>query len=509
MNKIEETIRTKFNFLKKFYDETWDKSGHTLHIGLFKNKKDTLNKAYKQATEYLVSTASDIKPFDKNSTVLDIGCGTGRTIIEICAKFDCQGTGIDLSDEQIKDAREYLEKLNEQRTKQGKKTINVKFVRGSGSELEKRFRKNEQFSHIISQDAILLVNNKQSLFENVFRLLKPGGTLAVADFLSESDKKNISNKEKGLIYKLVNWDKPLSFRTYKNILTTVGLNIIQSEKRNSDMVLTYQKLAEKMKRYISQKNSTYKLLHDRYEEIAASAKVDKMGWGLFFAQKPDKKTALIAGTNEKSIGRFLAKKLHKDGWEIWLYGRSAKRVDKPNWHERKCDISNEKNVVKLIEEIDNLDLALMLADAGHSHGDLAGLSEEGIKASTNAKLIGSILLTKTIEQKFKKQNHKIKLVWGAGKTSKKTKNLVHYGLTNSAIAAFVESLNEHYSNIFRAYYLPITLTTPSTLGDIFIKEYGQELKKIAKPPKVIAKKLEKILQNRVKPGMLNFPEDTL
>ncbi|MBT7007487.1 class I SAM-dependent methyltransferase, partial [Candidatus Falkowbacteria bacterium] len=231
MNKIEETIRTKFNFLKKFYDETWDKSGHTLHIGLFKNKKDTLNKAYKQATEYLVSTASDIKPFDKNSTVLDIGCGTGRTIIEICAKFDCQGTGIDLSDEQIKDAREYLEKLNEQRTKQGKKTINVKFVRGSGSELEKRFRKNEQFSHIISQDAILLVNNKQSLFENVFRILKPGGTLAVADFLSESDNKKISNTEKNLIYKLVNWDKPLSFQTYKNILTTVGLNIIKSEKK--------------------------------------------------------------------------------------------------------------------------------------------------------------------------------------------------------------------------------------------------------------------------------------
>jgi len=43
-----------------------------------------------------------------------------------------------------------------------------------------------------------------------------------------------------------------------------------------------------------------------------------------------KGTVLIAGTNEKSIGRMIAKRLHDEGYEIWLYGRSAKKIEGNN-----------------------------------------------------------------------------------------------------------------------------------------------------------------------------------
>jgi cyclopropane fatty-acyl-phospholipid synthase-like methyltransferase/short-subunit dehydrogenase len=510
MTKYSEKItREKFNFLKKYYDETWDKSEHTLHVGLFKNNHDSLSTAYRQATDHLIEETNKLLPIDKNSIILDIGCGTGRTLVELCLKYNCQGVGIDISDEQINDATSYTQKMNEKRAKQNLPAINTRFVRGSRSDLQKRFKKDEQFTHIISQDAILLVSDKQSLFNNIARLLKPGGVFSVADFLSESDKSQVTKKENKLIYKLVNWDKPLSFESYENILTDVGLNIVKSEKRNTDMVLTYNKLANRLEKYTKSKDKTYSELRDRYKSIAQSAKNNKMGWALFFTQKPEKKTALIAGSKQKSIGRFLANKLHREGWEIWLYGRSANKIDRPNWHERKCDISDENSVSKLFGEIKDLDLALMLADSGPAHGEIKELTQQGMKDSVNAKFIGSVLLTKEFERKFSKRKKPIKLVWCAGKPSKKSKNLIFYGIVNSGLDSYIESLNEHYNKIFQAYYLPTPLISPSTLGDKFIEEAGSDLKKLAKSPEVIEKKLKLILDDKVKPGMLKFDEDTL
>ncbi|MEK9130485.1 MAG: NAD-dependent epimerase/dehydratase family protein, partial [Patescibacteria group bacterium] len=86
------------------------------------------------------------------------------------------------------------------------------------------------------------------------------------------------------------------------------------------------------------------------------------------------KAALIAGTKEKSIGRFVADFLHKNGWEIWLYSRHAEKIDKSHWHERKCDIFSEKSIEELLDEIQDIDLVMMLADTG-GHGVLENLSE--------------------------------------------------------------------------------------------------------------------------------------
>ena len=117
ISKHEKTTRDKFNYLKKYYDETWDETSHTLHVGLFENETDSLDDAYKQATNYLIKNILSFVPFNKKSSILDVGCGTGRTLVEICLEFGCRGVGIDLSDEQIKDAQAYLQKINDLITK--------------------------------------------------------------------------------------------------------------------------------------------------------------------------------------------------------------------------------------------------------------------------------------------------------------------------------------------------------------------------------------------------------
>jgi cyclopropane fatty-acyl-phospholipid synthase-like methyltransferase/NAD(P)-dependent dehydrogenase (short-subunit alcohol dehydrogenase family) len=492
----EKTTREKFNYLKKYYDETWDKTNTTLHVGLFKNDNDSLEKAYKQATSYLIENASSFLALDGNSSVLDVGCGAGRTLIEICVEYGCCGTGVDLSDEQIKDARSYLREVNAERILNGLPRVRVKFIRGSGSELGTLLKKGEQFTHIISQDAILMVSNKQSLFENIHRLLIPGGVFAVADFLSELVTDKISESEKNLVYKFVNWNESLSFRAYEEILKAVGLNVVKSERRDKDMVKTYENLAQRMEKYKSKNDKTYNELGERYKAIVSSVKEGKMGWGLLFAQKPSRKTILLAGTKEKSIGRFLAKAFHSIGWEVWLYSRSVKNIDELNWHERPCDISSEQSIKKLIKEIPRLDLAIMLADTG-GHDMLEETSERSVKAFVNSKLVGSVILTKALLLKFSNNTEPLKIIWLGGSTSKKPKDLILYAIVNSGLVAFVEELNEHYKNILKAYYLSTGPIMPSTLGDEYIEKRGPEMAHLAKNPSWVLEKVNEILEGQM------------
>lgn len=285
ISEYEKTTRDKFNYLKKYYDETWDEASHTLHIGLFKSENDSLSTAYKQATDYLIENTKSLVPINKDSMILDVGCGSGRTLTELCLKYGCSGIGIDLSDEHIKDANTYLQSINNIRTQSGLSKISARFIRGSGSNLEKILKKDEQFTHIISQDAIFLITNKKSFFNNVRRLLKPGGVFAIADFLSESAEKNLTQTERNLIYQLVNWKDGLSFDSYLEILKTIDLRIFKSERRDIDMVRTYEQLVHKMERYILKNDKTYIELKDRYQSIASAVKSGKMGWGFFFAKK--------------------------------------------------------------------------------------------------------------------------------------------------------------------------------------------------------------------------------
>lgn len=508
MIESEKVTKAKFNFLKKYYDETWDDAEHTLHVGVFKSERDSLAKAYAQATQYLVQRMTRTLAITQTSVILDIGCGTGRTLIDLCMQFGCSGVGIDLSDEQIRDAQQYARAVNAQRIQKGLSRIKVKYLCASGSDLNTVFKKDEQFTHVISQDALFLVADRESLFRNIQRLLVPGGVFAAVDFLSESTEENRTTEEQELVYRLVNWNENISFASYKNILQSVGLDSVQSELRNKDMILTYSKLAKKMEKYIQKGDATYAELRDRYLSIVSSVKQGKMAWGFFCAQKQKRKTVLLAGTKAKSIGRFLGEYLYSKGWDVWLYSRSAQKVEKPYWHERACDISKEKHVRTLLKEIHDLDLVVMLADAD-GHGSLEELSGEHIANTIKAKLTGSVILNAAVLKRYVQRKNPIQIVWCAGKPTKKAKNLILYSLVNSGLAAYVNELNDHYRDVCAAYYVPMGVVSPSTLGDEFIRKNGSAFKQIAVHPRVIAETVQKIIDKKVEPGMVNEIQNLL
>lgn len=279
MKNTEDITRKKFNALKKYYDQTWDDKTHTLHVGFFGKGAKTLSKAYSDATLYLINKLNKVLKITKESVILDIGCGTGKTLVYVCKKYGCKGVGVDLSDEMIKDANKHLKEVNK------KKKIEVSFIRGSGSELDKVLKKEEKFTHIISQDALFLVNNKKALFSSMYKLLSKGGVFVIDDFLSENPKENYSKKEKELVYNLVNWSKGLSFDMYKEILISQGFKLIHSKTHPKDMIKTYSILANNLKKYFNNRDKTYKDLYDRYMSIVSNVKEGSMNWGIFVGKK--------------------------------------------------------------------------------------------------------------------------------------------------------------------------------------------------------------------------------
>ena len=114
-------LLTNFNFIKKskvnvahHYDVLDDLYFLFLDplrqysCGYFKNETDTLEQAQINKINHIAKKL-DIKP---NQKVLDIGCGWGYLAIEIAKQYKCHVTGITLSENQYKFAKNKVKELN-------------------------------------------------------------------------------------------------------------------------------------------------------------------------------------------------------------------------------------------------------------------------------------------------------------------------------------------------------------------------------------------------------------
>lgn len=220
------------------------------------------------------------------------------------------------------------------------------------------------------------------------------------------------------------------------------------------------------------------------------------------------KRILITGTKKRSLGCFIGKVFHDEGWDVWLYSRSCLNKDENRWHERKCNITLEKDVKKLLNEIQNIDVSIQLADAGMGYHSLQELTESNINSMIGAKIIGSIILTKSLLKKARKQRKNIKLIWCCGKVSKKPEHLIIYSLINSGLLAYINELNRHYKKEFKAYYLPTTLILPSTLGNLYVKRWKIR-KDIIESPSSITFKIKEIIQGKTQLGIIRTNKNIL
>lgn len=123
---------------------------------------------------------SPIPPLLEGMTVLDLGCGTGRDVYIMSKLVGETGRviGVDMTPEQIGVAIAHQE---EQRVRFGFSKSNVEFLQGYIEDLESLGIEDESVDVVVSNCVINLSPDKESVFREIHRVLRPGGELYFSD----------------------------------------------------------------------------------------------------------------------------------------------------------------------------------------------------------------------------------------------------------------------------------------------------------------------------------------
>jgi arsenite methyltransferase len=118
-----------------------------------------------------VANPWELGRLDRSERVLDLGCGAGTDSLVAAQMVGPEGrvTGIDMTPEMIAKARSAAAELG---------VGNVDFVEG---EIEELPFPDESFDVVISNGVIDLIPDKDAVFAELYRVLRPGGRIQIAD----------------------------------------------------------------------------------------------------------------------------------------------------------------------------------------------------------------------------------------------------------------------------------------------------------------------------------------
>jgi ubiquinone/menaquinone biosynthesis C-methylase UbiE len=277
------TMRFTEHDVEQFFDSTtqtylsfWDREG-VLHTGYFApgNADD-----YAAAAEHTSRLLADEAGIDAASRVLDIGCGCGNFVFHLARRLACACEGLDLSRERVDFAERKRAEAPDELARR------VTFCHGSATQLP---HPAASFSHVVSQDALFLVPDKPRSHAEMFRVLAPGGRLAVTDFLQP--RVQISARARKHVYDRVRWTEGLSLVGYQQALEHAGFRIRLARELSPHLQRTYQVLG----RVAAQRAETAPSAEARdwmrafsasCHEIGLAIDDGEFGWGLLVADKP-------------------------------------------------------------------------------------------------------------------------------------------------------------------------------------------------------------------------------
>jgi SAM-dependent methyltransferase len=115
-----------------------------------------------------------IKPGD---TVLDIGSGSGTDVLFSSLRTGEKGEaiGLDITDAMIEKARKNIVKMGAK---------NVKIMKGDAAKIP---LEDSSVDVVTSNGVLNLVPDKKKAFQEIYRVLKPGGTIQIADIIVQKD----------------------------------------------------------------------------------------------------------------------------------------------------------------------------------------------------------------------------------------------------------------------------------------------------------------------------------
>lgn len=170
---------------------------------------------------------------DRESRILDLGCGLGGAARVLAYRFGCKVHGIDLSEKRIKEARDLtqLVKLDH-------------LVTFSHGDIQKIRYERKDFDIILGQGSWIHISDKRRLVKRCSQVLQPSGTVVLEDSYmkllpktraEKSDVRSLSKVWKAYFVSLEGWRDAV----------TAGTGYIETEEDKSEHFVEYfSKLVE-------------------------------------------------------------------------------------------------------------------------------------------------------------------------------------------------------------------------------------------------------------------------
>ena len=162
---LTDAIRNHYDHLSEAYEKFW---GRHFHHGYWES-----DETLPQAQVRLVEKLAEHSPIPYGSRVLDVGCGIGGASIWLAHNLGCSVSGITLSHRQVLRARDLAREEN----LHGLLDFDVQ----DAAQLDSSFSES-QFDVVWVVECSEHLADKSGFIRSCARLLKPGGTLAMASW---------------------------------------------------------------------------------------------------------------------------------------------------------------------------------------------------------------------------------------------------------------------------------------------------------------------------------------
>ena len=146
--------------------------GDNLHYGFFETAEDSLD----EATDALIDEMAGLAPINRDTHVLDVGCGIGNPAFHISSRTGCRISGISISARGIEIAQDKSRRngLSGRVTFYQRDALNNGFPDGS-------------FDVAWVMESSHLMRDKKQLIAENFRVLRPGGAMLLCDLILKQE----------------------------------------------------------------------------------------------------------------------------------------------------------------------------------------------------------------------------------------------------------------------------------------------------------------------------------